>query len=102
MATRQHKKGRFTGLIIPFFSAALLAYFVYHAQTGRYGIHAMREMDIKATQLAFELEEIRTQHREIEQKVSLLTAGTLEADALDEKARQILGLTAKDEIVILY
>ena len=99
---RQHKKSRLSGLIIPFFSAALLAYFAYHAQTGRYGIQAMREMDLTATQLAYELDEIRMQHRALEQKVSLLTAGTLEADALDENARQILGLTGKDEIVILY
>lgn len=102
LATRQRKNSRLSGFIIPVFSALVLAYFIYHAQTGRYGIHAMRAMDEKAIELRYELSKIKKSRIKLEERVALLTDGTLEADALDEHARNILGLAAENELIILY
>lgn len=102
MATRQHKNSRFSGFIIPVFSAFVIAYFVYHAQTGRYGIHAMRAMDQKAVVLKYELSKIVKKRIQMQDRVALLSDGTLEADALDEHAREVLGLAGANELVILY
>lgn len=102
MATRQYKRTRLTGFIIPVLSALLLAYFIFHAQSGRYGIHAMRAMDEKAIELKYELEQTKLEREQIAKKVALLSDGTLEADALDENARKILGMAQQDDLVVLY
>jgi len=102
LATRQRKNSRFSGFIIPVFSAFVIAYFVYHAQTGRYGIHAMRAMDQKAVVLRYELSNTIKARTQLQERVALLSDGTLEADALDEHARDVLGLAGTNELVILY
>lgn len=102
MATRQRKNNRFSGFIIPAFSALVLAYFVYHAQTGRYGIHVMRAMDQRAVILRHDLTNIIKSRSQLQERVALLSDGTLEADALDERARAVLGLAGTNELVILY
>lgn len=102
MATRQRKNNRFSGFIIPLFSALVLAYFVYHAQTGRYGIHVMRAMDQQAVVLRYELSNIIKARSKLHERVALLSDGTLEADALDERSRAVLGLAGANELIILY
>lgn len=102
MSTRQYRKSRVSGFILPVSCLLVLAYFIYHAQIGKYGIHAMRAMDVKANELKLELAQIRLEREAIARKVALLSDGTLEADALDENARKILGLAQSDEVVIFH
>lgn len=102
LATLQRKNSRFSGYIIPLFSALVLAYFIYHAQAGRYGIHAMRAMDQRAVVLRYELSNIIKSRTQLQERVALLSDGTLESDALDEQARDVLGLAGADELIILY
>lgn len=102
LATRQRKNSRFSGFIIPLFSTLVLSYFIYHAQTGRYSIHVMRAMDEKAVVLRYELSNIKKSRTQLHERVALLSDGTLEADALDERARDVLGLAGVNELIILY
>ncbi len=101
MSTRQKRISRLNGLIIPALSILLTSYFAYHAQTGRYSIHAKKEMHEEALHLEFELADLKEERRALEKKVAQLTIGTLERDALDEAIRQRLGLVAENEFVIL-
>ena len=81
---------------------AVLGYFAYHAQTGRYSIHTQANMEYEAAKLEVELAALKIKRQKLALKVSYLTNGSLEKDALDEEARKILGYSTSDEIIILY
>lgn len=102
MSTRQKRQSRFSGFIVPVLCTAILCYFAYHAQTGRYSIHTKAEMKEEALRLEFVLADLRLQRAELERKVSQLTSGTLEKDALDEAIRDQLGYGSSNEFVILH
>lgn len=102
MSTRQKRKSRLNGLIVPGLCLSLLVYFAYHAQAGRYSIYTKEEMRLEAKRLKGELEELRAERSRLQNRVGQLTVGTLERDALDEVARSQLGYVGENEIVIFY
>ncbi len=102
MSTRQKRESRFSGFIVPCLCAAILGYFAYHAQTGRYSIHTKTEMHEEKLRLKSVLAELTHEREQLQRRVDQLTVGSLEKDALDEAARSQLGLSAPGELVILY
>lgn len=102
MPTRQKRQSRLTGWIVPGLCASLLFYFGYHAQTGRYSVHTMDQMDEEALRLEFKLTDLKLHRQRLQRKVRLLTDGTIEKDALDEEARRLLGLAGSGEWIILH
>ena len=101
MSTRQRKNNPLIRLAVPAICSALLAYFIFHAYSGRYGIEAMREMEEDRTRLEFELTRVKQERAGLEARVSLLRDGTIEKDMLDEQARYMLNMLGPDEIMIL-
>lgn len=101
MSTRQRKNNPLSRLAVPAICSVLLAYFVFHAWSGKYGIEAMREIREERTQLEYGLARLKLEHAAIEARVRLLRDGTIEKDMLDEQARHMLNLTAPNEVVIL-
>ena len=87
---------------MPAICMAILGYFAYHAQTGRYSIHTQANMELQAVKLQLELADLKLKRKILAQKVSHLTNGSLEKDAIDEEARRTLGYSKSDEIVIIY
>ena len=102
MSTRQKRKSRFSGLIVPGLCLSLLVYFAYHAQTGRYSIYTKAEMRQEAKRLERQLADLSAERGRLQNRVNQLTVGTLERDALDEVARSQLGYVGENEIVIFY
>ena len=101
LSTRQKKRNPLSGMLIPAVSLAILAYFGYHAQTGRYSIHTQKEMDQEAMRLEFRLAGIRHQRETLESRIRLVTDGSIEQDQLDELARSVLGMSGENELIIL-
>ncbi|MCB1465228.1 MAG: septum formation initiator family protein [Nitratireductor sp.] len=101
MSTRQRKNSSLSRLAVPAICSLLIAYFLFHAWSGRYGIVAMQEMEEERTRLEFELVRVKEKRAALEARVTLLRDGTIEKDMLDEQARHMLGLVGPDEIVIL-
>lgn len=101
MSTRQKRRSRLSGLVIPGICCALLAYFAHHAQTGRYSIHTHGQMEEERARLEYHLADLRLERKELEKRVRLLSDGSMERDALDEQARRYLGHAAPNEVVIL-
>lgn len=101
MSTRQRRHNPFARLVIPAICSLLLAYFIFHAWSGRYGIEAMRELDEERTRLEFELARVKQEREALEARVALLRDGTIEKDMLDEQARHMLNLVGPDEMVVL-
>ena len=102
MRTRQKRKSWFTPLIVPAITLPCLAYFALHSQSGRYGIAAAQEMQIDLKQKSNAYEELALARKGLEQRVKLLSDGTLERDMIDERARRSLNMSNADEITILH
>jgi cell division protein FtsB len=101
LITRQTRNSRRKYFVVPVISLLLLAYFGFHAWSGRYGIESMRRLDDEAVRLQFELAAIKLKRQALEARVMLLREGTIERDMLDEQARNNLNMTNPDELVIL-
>ena len=101
MSTRQKRNTGLGKLVVPVFSILLSSYFVYHAQIGRYGWEAQKEMEERAIDLDYRLAAYRIERDQLEARVRLLRNGTIERDMLDEQARYHLNLLQDDEITIM-
>ena len=101
MRTRQKRISWFTPWIVPAITLPCLAYFALHSQSGRYGIAAAQEMQVELQQKTKTYEELLLARKGLEQRVRLLSDGTLERDMIDERARRSLNMTNVDEITIL-
>ena len=101
MRTKQRRKTRIGGLIVPVIAAMFLGYFALQAQTGRYGLDGRTEFATLLDRRTVELAEVTHEREALERRVTLLHDGTLERDMIDERARRALNVGTEDEIVIL-
>ncbi len=68
-------------------AAAFIGYFGINAYTGKYGLHAQAALDQEMIALTTELARLKQERIALEHRVSLLRAGSLDPDMLDERAR---------------
>ena len=101
MARRPFLREARRGLGFPLACMGLAAYFGYYLLYGNHGIVSLVrvQQEIELKQAA--LEQIRTERRALEHRVSLLRPESVDPDLLEEQARARLGLTERDEVVIL-
>ncbi|HRJ70283.1 MAG TPA: septum formation initiator family protein [Beijerinckiaceae bacterium] len=76
-------------------------FFAWHAYTGERGIIARREHKVRIAQLNRQLEELKIERMAHERRVSELAYDELDRDLLDERARVILNLAHRNDLVIL-
>ncbi|MEJ1159023.1 FtsB family cell division protein [Prosthecomicrobium sp. N25] len=100
MSTRQHKKSILRPLILPLIALGFSGYFAWHGWHGSFGIEARRALDREEAKLNATMAEVQAEKAEIERRVSLLRAQSLESDMLDERARDILGYVKPGEVVV--
>jgi len=88
-------------LAFPVVTLGLAAYFGYYLIYGNHGVlnlaRVQQEIEVKQA----ELDHVRLQRQAIEHRVSLLRPESVDPDMLEEQARARLGLTDRDEVVIL-
>ena len=88
-----------SGVLI--FFVLLFFYFVFYTINGERGLrrylHLRKEVGY-AEQLA---ERYSREKHELEEKVRLLSSGSLDLDMLDERARTVLNFVSDDEFIIL-
>ncbi len=101
MHTKQKRKSWLQPLIVPAITLPCLAYFAMHAQSGRYGIEAGAALQTELQQKSSVYDELVSQREALEQRVELLSDGTLERDMIDERSRGSLNLSTADEVTIL-
>ncbi|WP_244487497.1 MULTISPECIES: FtsB family cell division protein [unclassified Aureimonas] len=101
MRTKQHRKSRMGRLIVPAITGSFLAYFAFHAQSGRFGLEAKSVLATELVQSEARYAKLLQERQSLERRVQLLHDGTLERDMIDERARESLGYVAPDEIAIL-
>jgi cell division protein FtsB len=87
MVSHTRLKSFLTGVALYTMAAALIGYFGVNAYTGKYGLHAQAALDQEMIALTAELARLKQERIALEQRVSLLRAGSLDPDMLDERAR---------------
>ena len=101
MWTRQHRPRKSGRLIVPAVAAVVLSYFGYHVYHGEFGIDSKAQLRERAVVLQAELDKVRVQRAELENRVRMLRDGTIDKDMLDEQARRALNLSQPDEVTIM-
>ena len=79
----------------------LCSYFTYFAVKGDRGLLkyiALQEQVQEAEKLNISYD---NQRQELEQRVKLLSSGSLDLDLLDERARAVLNVIGEDEFIIV-
>ena len=102
MWTRQ-KRRRWSPvrLALPLVTACVCAYFAHHAQHGANGWHARAERIETRDRLRDRVAELSSEREALGRRADLLNGSSIERDVLDERARDLLGLSRPDEIVVL-
>ena len=78
----------------------MIAIFAHSGLQGAHGLAAFRDVSAEERRLQAELARIEAQRGELANKVRRLSDRYLDLDLLDERARAVLGMVRKDEIVI--
>lgn len=77
----------------------MMIYFVFHSIYGSRGIIEYFKLQAELERSHIKLESLRSERLEIENRAKLLRPGSLDKDMLDEKARNVLGLSNPEEKV---
>lgn len=89
-------------IALPSVLFALSAYFIWHAQQGERGTLAreVRMQEIAAARVT--LDEAQRERDRMERRVQGLRGNEVDRDQLDERARALLNLLGRDEVVMPY
>jgi cell division protein FtsB len=88
--------------MLPVFFLAACGYFLWHAVHGERGLIASEQRLQVLAEARAELDRTRTELEATERRVHGLRGDRLDRDQLDERARQLLNMVGRDEIVIPY
>ncbi len=88
--------------IAPTICLALAAYFAYHAFQGDRGVLAMNRLNKEIALAKSELEKSEKKRQYLENRVSLMRPNGVDPDLLEELAREQLGMTHPDDLVVYY
>ena len=89
-------------LALPVLLLAVGGYFVWHAVHGERGLIAREQRQGQIVDARIDLERVRAEQLAMERRVQALRGDRLDRDQLDERARQLLNMVGRDEIVVPY
>ncbi|TCZ65325.1 FtsB family cell division protein [Roseicella aquatilis] len=95
-------KRRIRDAMLPTAFAGLCAYFAWNAQQGDFGMVARERKLAEIAQARTALVRAEAERDALERRVAGLRGERIDRDQLDERARTLLNLVGKDEIVIPY
>lgn len=84
----------------PLLAVLVLFYLGFHAVSGERGVVALFKETRKLAELKEELTKVAAERTALEGKVRRLSSDSLDLDLLDERARLVLGLAGKNEVVV--
>ena len=100
-AIRKERKFQFKKIILVSFATLLIFYCLYQAINGERGISSLFYFSKKHNILKEEIEILRTERLDIENRVNALKSESLDIDLLDEQTRRVLGYARNDETIYL-
>jgi cell division protein FtsB len=90
------------GVLVPALFLAVSGYFAWHAVHGERGLMARdkRQGDIVAARAA--LQQAEAERDAMERRVAGLRGDRLDRDQLEERARSLLNMVGRDEVIVPY
>src|SRR3954469_3593183 len=85
----------------PTLAVSVFAYFAYHAIEGDRGLLAWVKLSQEVESTQAELAKITRSRELLAHQTDLMRSDALDPDMLDERARAVLGVIRKDEIIIV-
>ncbi len=101
MTTSQILRRAALHLIAPLLGGLLLVYFGYHAVQGDRGLFSYLRLERELAKADLTAELIRADRDLLERRVALMRRAALDGDMVDERARLMLNLAQKDEVVVM-
>lgn len=89
-------------LVLPALFLSVSSYFAWHAMHGERGLIAREQRLADITAARAELSRAEADRDQIERRVAGLRGERLDRDQLDERARSLLNMVGRDEIVVPY
>jgi len=88
--------------VLPAVFLGCCAYFVWHALHGERGLWAKAEREDRIAAAIVERDRVQADLVSMERRVQALRGERLDPDQLEERARQLLNMIGRDEIVVPY
>ena len=101
MVIRTRIRAFFRQLALLILAGAAISYFGFHAFNGDHGIMAQRQYDDQKRDLSVQLASLRETRAALERRVALLKSEAIDPDVLEDKARNLLGMTHPNDVVVL-
>jgi cell division protein FtsB len=101
MVTRTRLRAVLTALGLYTVAALIIGYFGVNAYTGAHGLKAKQDLAQQQAALTRELDRIRGERREWEQRLALMRADNLDPDLLDERARAKLDYAHPRDLTLI-
>ncbi len=92
----------FRAAMLPVLFLAVCGYFVWHAIHGDRGLIARDQRVVQIAEAKSERDRAQAELAAMERRVQGLRGDLLDRDQLDERARQLLNMVGRDEIVVPY
>ena len=86
----------------PAIFSAMTAFFIWHASHGDRGLIAKEQRIIEIASARIELARATEDREAAERRVEALRGHDIDRDQLEERARALLNLTQREEIIIPY
>jgi cell division protein FtsB len=100
MKPRSDARRKVREVLGPLTGAALIAYFGYHAVQGDRGLIAWWNLRYEIEKADYELAEVTARKTVLEHRVGLLRPESLDRDMLEERARAMLGVVHRDDLIV--
>jgi cell division protein FtsB len=101
MALRKDIRAYARQVVGPTLAVSIFAYFAYHAVEGDRGLLAWIRLQQEVESAQAELSKVSRVREKLAHQTELLRSQAIDPDMLDERARAVLGLMRKDEVIIV-
>ncbi len=101
-AERGGWRRKLRAILLPFAFLGVSVYFVWHAVHGERGLIAQEQRHHQIVEARAELTRAQAELAATERRVVGLRGDRIDRDQLEERARQLLNMVGRDEIVVPY
>ena len=101
MVTHRRRRSILTALALYMLAAAFIGYFAVNAFTGNHGLRAQQDLEQQMTSIKDELDSLKSERAEWEQRVSLLRSDRIDPDMLEERGRALLDYVDPRDVTLL-
>ena len=101
MVTHRRRRSILTAFALYILAAAFIGYFAVNAFTGNHGLRAQQDLEQQMASIKGELDALKSERAEWEQRVSLLRSDRIDPDMLEERGRALLDYVDPRDVTLL-